>query len=117
MKQKYITATEARKNFFEFLEEAKKGVPITISVRGIPEVMLVSKTDYDGLIATLETYEDPELMEAIRLGEEDIKAGRVTPWEEIKKELGLEEKIYMVADKAKKAYVPGTPNKQRKKRS
>jgi hypothetical protein len=31
-----------------------------------------------------------ELMEAVRRGEEDIKAGRVIPWEVAKKELGID---------------------------
>ena len=113
MKQQYITATNARKNFFDLIEEAKKGVPVNISVKGTPEVVLVAKEYFDGLIATLETYEDPELMEAIREGEEDIKAGRTVPLEQVMAELGMEHMT--VADKAKKYYVPSqTVTKGRK---
>ena len=39
----------------------------------------MSKDDYDGWLATIETLSDPELMEAIRQGDEDIKAGRYKP--------------------------------------
>ena len=36
---------------------------------------------------TLEILRDPELMKAIREGEEDFKKGRFHDWEEVKKEL------------------------------
>lgn len=102
--QTYITATSARNNFFELLEKIKKGpYPINITVKGVPEAVIMSKEDYDSWVATYETLADPELMESIRKGEEDIKSGRYVTWEELKKELGLD--------------VPGEINKPGKKRS
>ena len=45
--------------------------------------------EIDGLLETLEILKDEETMAAFRQGVEDIEAGRVIPWEEVKKELGL----------------------------
>ena len=116
----FITATDARNNFFELLEQVKKApYPINITIKGIPEVVVMSKDDYDGWLATIETLSDPELMEAIRQGDEDIKAGRYRSWEEVKKDLNKES--YLIADKDKKKYtvrhVQNIPLKQSRKRS
>ena len=116
----YITATDARNNFFDLLDQVKKGpYPINITVKGIPEAVVMSKDDYDGWVATIETLSDPELMEAIRQGDEDIKAGRYKSWDEVKKDLNKES--YLIADKAKKKYtvrhVPNIPLKQGRKKS
>ena len=46
--------------------------------------------ELDGLLETLEILRDEETMAAFRQGVEDIEAGRVIPWEDVKKELGLE---------------------------
>lgn len=112
----FVSATEARNNFFDLLGKVKNGpFPINITVKGVPEAVIMSKDDFDGWMATIETLSDPELMEKIRQGDEDIKAGRYSSWEDVKKELGLEG--YMVADKGKKKYVSSSTVKTGKKRS
>lgn len=112
----FISATEVRNNFFKILEKAKKSpFPIQITVKGIPEVVIMSKEEYDGWMATLETLSDTELMEAIRQGDKDIKAGRYKTLEEVEKELGLGK--YLVADKGKKSYVSGISKQSRRKRA
>ncbi len=111
----YITATEARNNFFDLLEKVKKGpYPINITVKGIPQAVIMDKEDYDAWMATMETLSDPELMKQIRQSEEDFKAGRYKDWEEVKKELGL--KDYLIADKGKKKYVSSKTVGQSRKR-
>jgi len=98
----FIPATKARNNFFGLLEQVKTNpFPIHITVKGIPEVVLISKEDYDGWMATIETLSDPQLLEAIKEGNEDIKAGRYTDWEDVKKELRLSVKHRYVSNKAK----------------
>ena len=73
----YITATKARNNFFDLLGKVKKGpYPINITIKGIPEAVIMSKDDFDGWMATIETLSDPELMEQIHQSEKDFKAGR-----------------------------------------
>lgn len=114
--EKYINATAARNNFFDLLEKVKKqSLPMHITIKGIPEVVMMSEEGYEGLLATIETLEDPELVKAIKEGEEDIKAGRYTSWEKVKKEMDLEN--YLVADKSKKQYdvSHGSLQKSRKK--
>lgn len=112
----FITATEARNNFFGLLEKVKKGpFPVNITVKGIPEVVIMSKEEYDSWIATIETLSDPELMASIRQSEKDFKAGRYTSLEEVIKELGLED--FLVSDKGKKKYVSGKSSQLGKKRS
>lgn len=89
----YITATEARNNFFELLARVKKEpYPINITVKGIPEVVIMSKEDYDAWMATYETLSDPELMEAIRESDKNFAAGKYKTLEEVEKELGFEKK-------------------------
>lgn len=100
----FISATEARNNFFSLLEKVKRGpYPVNITVKGIPQVVMVNKDDFDAWIATIETLSDPELMASIRESEKDFKAGRYSTLEEVKKELGLED--FRVSDKGKKKYV------------
>lgn len=113
---RFITATEARNNFFGLLEKVEKGpFPVNITVKGIPRVVIMSKEEYDSWIATMETLSDPELMASIKQSEKDFKAGRYKTWEKVKKELEL--KDYLVADKGKGKYVPSRTVKSSRKRT
>ena len=47
----------------------------------------ISKDEYDSMKSTLEILADKELMEMIRRGDEDIKAGRMIPLDDFIKEL------------------------------
>lgn len=112
----YITATDARKNFFALLEKVKKTPqPVNITVNGIPEAVMMGKEDYDAWMETIDILSDPELMASIRQGEKDIKAGRYKSWDKVKKELGLEDD-YILADKGKKTYVSDTTKQKSRKR-
>ncbi len=44
----------------------------------------------DSLLETIEVMQDASALAAIKASEEDIKAGRVVPWEQVKQELGLD---------------------------
>ncbi len=74
------------------LEKAKKKTGgIIITVDGSPSAVLMSMEDYreyESLKETEEILADPQLMKDIHEAEEDIKAGRVYDWGEVKKELG-----------------------------
>lgn len=112
----FITATEARNNFFDLLEKVKKGpFPVNITVKGIPQVVIMSKEEYDSWIATVETLSDPELMASIKQSEKDFKAGRYSSLEKVKRELGLED--FLISDKGKRKYVSGKSSQFGKKRS
>lgn len=114
---KYITATEARKNFFELIEKAKKSsFPVNITVKGIPEVVLMSREEYEGWMATIETLSDPELMEMLKESEKNIAQGKVKTLEQVEKELGYSGEN-LLQDKGKAKYVSGNPRKQSRKRA
>ncbi|MDP3973317.1 MAG: type II toxin-antitoxin system Phd/YefM family antitoxin [Candidatus Daviesbacteria bacterium] len=88
-----ISASTARANLYDLIDQvALSGKRVGITKKGESKVVLISQDDLDSLEATLDVMSDPELMEAIRQGDEDIKAGRVRDWEDIKKELGLDSK-------------------------
>lgn len=85
--QTYINATQARQNFFDLLHQIKKAPrQINITVKGVPEAVLMSKTDFDAWVATFETLQNSELMQ--QLGTEQPKTDQhYTNWETVKKEL------------------------------
>ena len=111
----YITATEARNNFFNLLAKVKKSpYPINITVKGVPEVVVMSKEEYDGWMATIETLSDKELVESIKESDKNFKEGKYQTWQEVKKELGIEETKF--SDRKGK-YVSSFPRKSGKKRT
>lgn len=83
---KIVTATEARKNFFQLLKFAgKPGMSVTITLEGQSPLVIMSREELEGWQETLEIMSDPKLVKDIREGIEDMKAGRVVPWETVKK--------------------------------
>lgn len=86
---KTLPITEARNKLPTLVDNAKKKLnEYVITVNGSPEAILMSIKEYESWKETMEILSDPELMEAIREGEKDIKEGRVYNWEDVKKELG-----------------------------
>lgn len=84
----YISATEARSNFFALLEKTKKHpFPINITVKGIPQAVLMNREDYEAWQATIETLSDPNLLEQISQAEVNFKKGNYQTLEEVEKEL------------------------------
>lgn len=111
----YITATRARNNFFDLLARVKKEpYPINITVKGIPEAVVMSKEDYDAWVATYETFSDPELMETIKESDKNFAEGKYQTWEEVKKELGLSNNL--ISNRGKNRYVSRSSRKSRQKR-
>ncbi|MDP4011742.1 MAG: type II toxin-antitoxin system Phd/YefM family antitoxin [Candidatus Roizmanbacteria bacterium] len=85
-----LPITEARKDLTSLVNDAKNKLDeYVITVNGSPAAVLISAAEYDSWKETMEIMADPTLMAAIREGEEDIKAGRYYDWEDVKKELGL----------------------------
>ncbi|MBT5016953.1 type II toxin-antitoxin system Phd/YefM family antitoxin [Candidatus Peregrinibacteria bacterium] len=88
--KKFLSATEARKQLFQLikaLEQPDSEVVITVDSK--PKIVMISYDEYEGLLETLDILSDPKAMKGIEEGEADIKAGRVVPWEDVKKELNL----------------------------
>lgn len=60
-----------------------------ITVKGIPQAVLMSSAEYESWKETNEILSDPGLMKTIKEGEEDIKKGRYITLDQLKKELKL----------------------------
>lgn len=84
----YISATEARSNFFALLEKTKNNpFPINITVKGVPQAVIINKEDYEAWQATIETLSDPALMKQITEAEVNFKKGNYQTLDEVEKEL------------------------------
>lgn len=90
MKKLTLTVTEFRKNIFKMLKKIEKeSITITLTYHGKPKWVIMSGDEYEGLMETLEILSNEELVKDLREAEEDIKAGRVISFEELKKEWDL----------------------------
>ncbi len=89
---KTVTATQARKDFFKLIRQAKvPGHFVRISLQGASDdVIMMSADEWDGWMETLEIMSDPKLVKRLRKAEKDMKAGvKGIPWEQVKRELAL----------------------------
>ena len=85
-----VPFTEARAKLTELLDEVEaRHEHLVITRKGRPAAVVVSSEEWEALEETLEILSDPETMEALRESEEDVAAGRVYSWDEVKRELGL----------------------------
>jgi prevent-host-death family protein len=88
MPERFLTVTEAKKSFCELVRETDKTFDRVIITRGgHPMAVLLAYDDYAGMEETIEIMSDPELVKAIREGEEDIRAGRTISLEDVEREL------------------------------
>lgn len=82
--------TEARTHLTELLDDVESvHEHVVITRNGRPAAIVMSQAEYDSLIETLEILGDQKLMEDLAASDEDVAAGRMVPWEEVKHELGL----------------------------
>jgi antitoxin YefM len=51
--------------------------------------VVISLAEYEALEETLEILQDEELLRALRESDDDVKAGRVSTLDEVRRELGL----------------------------
>lgn len=93
-----LPITKARENLTTLVDKANRRLDeYVITVSGVPKAVLISSAEYESWKETNEIMADPGLMKAIKKGEEDIKAGRVYDWDDVKKELGWDAKGYVPA--------------------
>jgi prevent-host-death family protein len=84
-----ITITEARNKFMKLPDRAAKHEVLAVT-RKNKEVMAVMSWElYEGLIETLEILSDPTLMKQLKMGIEDVKAGRTYSLKDAYERLGL----------------------------
>lgn len=86
-----LPITKVRENLTSLVDKANKKLDeYIITVNGIPQAVLISAAEYESWKETNEITADPGLMKAIEEGEEDIKKGRYTTLDQLKKELNLD---------------------------
>ena len=86
-----ISITQARERLTQLPEEMSEShSTYAVTKRGVPVMALMPWELFEAIEETLEIMTDPELMDALRQGIQEAKEGLVTPWEEVKADLGLE---------------------------
>ena len=84
-----IPITEARNKFMKLPDRAAKHQILAVTTRNKEVMVVMSWELYDGLLETLEVLSDPKLMNHLRKGIEDVKAGRTHSLSEAYERLGL----------------------------
>ena len=84
-----IPITEARNKFMRLPDQAAKDQVIAVTRRNREVMAVMSWEMYEGLLETLEVLSDRELMNNLRKGVEDVKAGRTHSLSEAYERLGL----------------------------
>jgi prevent-host-death family protein len=85
-----ISFTEARAHLSELMDSvAKRHEHLVITRNGRPEAVVLSAVDYEALQETLAVLDDGNALEGLRESEDDVAAGRVREWDDVKRELGL----------------------------
>ena len=80
---KTIPLSEAKAHLSEIIKDVSEMDDIvTISKGGVPATVMMSVYEYESLIETLEILSDPELVEAIRIGLQEEKEGKILSEEE-----------------------------------
>ena len=88
---KYITATQARKNLFKLMELLQTpGVTVMVTHQDKPPVVMMSASEWEGWMETLDVLSNPEEAEDLREALREYKSGTMetVDWEDVKKEYG-----------------------------
>ncbi len=85
-----VPFTEARASLSELLDEVQSQHDhVVITRNGKPVALLMSMAEWESWEETFEVLSDPETMAALKRSEEDVAAGRLVEWDEVKRDLGL----------------------------
>ena len=84
---KVVPFSDARAHLTELLDEVERvHEHLVITRSGRPAVVVMAQDEYESLIETLEVLADEEAIEDLRQSDEDVKAGRVHDWEDVKRD-------------------------------
>ena len=84
---KTMPLSEARRTLPKLVSESSRRMNRTIITRnGKAEAVLMGMEEYESWVETLEIISRPETLKALREGIADLKAGRVSSFEEVVKE-------------------------------
>lgn len=85
-----VPFTEARSSLSELLDFVQaEQEHVVITRNGKRVALLMSMDEWESWEETIEVLSDEETMEALKRSEEDVKAGRLVDWDEVKRDLGL----------------------------
>lgn len=85
-----VSASTARANLYDLIDEVvASGRRVGITKKGEIKAVLISNDELVSWEATMDVMSGIELVKGIRKGMEDIKKGRIVPWEEVKRKAGL----------------------------
>ena len=84
-----IPITEARNKFMKLPYQATKHQILAVTRRNKEVMAIMSWELYEGLLETLEVLSDPRLMNQLKNGIADVKAGRTHSLSEAYERLGL----------------------------
>jgi len=87
---KTVPFTEARASLSELLDYVQaEQEHVVITRNGKQVALLMSMDEFESWEETVEVLSDEEAMAALKRSEEDVKAGRLVDWDEVKRDLGL----------------------------
>ena len=87
---KTLPITKVRENLTKIVDRANRLLEeCVVTVNGEPAAVILSHSEYESWKETVEILSDPQLMKAIKEGEEDIKKGNYITFDNLKKELKL----------------------------
>ena len=84
-----LTITEARNKFMRLPDEAVGNQIIAVTRRNKEVMAVMSWELYEGLLETIEILGDPELMENVQIGLEQMRSGKTYTLNQARKRLGL----------------------------
>jgi antitoxin YefM len=83
---KIVPFTEARANLTELLDDLEdRQEHVLITRNGRPSAVMLSADEYESLEETLDILQDKDLLEALRKSEDDVRAGRLTSLEDLRR--------------------------------
>ena len=91
MPENTYSISEIREQITRLPEQfEKEPEAVTVTRHGKPVMAILPWELYESIMETLEIMGDAELMAAFRQGVKELAEGKGRPWEDVKKELGLE---------------------------
>lgn len=103
-----LPITKAREDLTTLVDNARLHLDeYIITVNGTPAAVLMSAVEYDSLKETNEILDNPQLMNAIKAGEEDMRQNRMHDWDSVKEKLKIDvqSKTYHTGQKRVKKHL------------
>ena len=85
-----VPFTEARARLTELLDDVEaRHEHLVITRKGRPAAVVISPEEWDAIEETLDVLQDETTLADLRQSEKDVKAGRMSSLDEVRRELGL----------------------------